>query len=234
MKAFITLLSSSDYLPGVLALQKSLMLVKSKYNLVCALTDDLIDLSPILKKYNIIVEIVPRLEYSTFIKKQYAESSVLNTCSKYNILNLKQYEKLIYIDCDCWIKKNIDELFLKPNKSIAIVDNLPMSCLFVFSPKTHDINQFLKYEDMLDGDVFISEYYWSSKSPYFQIPEIYAYPYYKLFQNDEIDQNIKVIHFVNKYYKKPWVDMENEYYQNKYIYPYLLLLQEINNDIQKI
>jgi hypothetical protein len=64
-KAFITLLSSVDYLPAVLVLNKSLRLAKSNYELVVAVTEDIIDKVQLpLIEEGIFIEKIPKLSYT--------------------------------------------------------------------------------------------------------------------------------------------------------------------------
>ena len=119
MKAYITLLSNKNYLEGVLILNESLKKVNSAYPLYCML-------SP-----NVDNSIQNRLEnanvYCIRINKSVIENqeSVNNdffsywnyTFDKLMIWGLTQFEKLVYLDSDMVILKNIDLLFDKESFS---------------------------------------------------------------------------------------------------------------------
>ena len=224
---YITLLSSVDYLPAVLALGVSLQQVQSQYPFIIAVTDNIYDnVNPVLKNCPYIIEKVPCLSYSPatyeWIAKNEQYDSVKNTASKITLFNLTQYDKLVYIDADCLVIQNIDDLFSRPDGSMIKYDNDPwgFTGLMVFEPKMHNY-QLYKYiiETCLgfDGNL-IGSLWFPCKSNYaYQIPPTYLWHYDFKDDNNSTTSFVKVIHFCN--HPKPWIEVSQ--YYNAEIHPML-------------
>ena len=108
--AFCTLLSSVDYLNAVLILNKSIKQSKSQYPLVVMVTENLQNnkgLITTLQENKINIAIVPVLHYSPSTIDEWKDHPVLNTASKLNILNLNDWDKLVYLDADMVLMKNL-------------------------------------------------------------------------------------------------------------------------------
>ena len=74
-----------------------------------------------LKESRIIVKIMPKIEAPQEIKsKNKLFPHWNNTFDKFNIFNLTEYDKVVYLDSDIYVSENIDELFEKPNMSAVI------------------------------------------------------------------------------------------------------------------
>ena len=113
MKTYVTLLSSDDFLPGVVMLAWSLTKVKSVYPLL-VLCSDSISFSTYkkLKKYN--------LQYQTLdnhiivddeINKDKGYAHWNKTFDKLYVWSLTQFEKVVFLDSDMQVVRNIDFLF---------------------------------------------------------------------------------------------------------------------------
>ena len=123
-KAYITSLSTENYLIGVLGLKECLKRVKAKYPLVVLVNDTISEKSiEKLKSRDILVIKKERIKIPDEVKKRNDEkllSRWSNTFDKLLVFGLTEFEKLVYIDSDMYIRKNIDELFEKPHMSAAI------------------------------------------------------------------------------------------------------------------
>lgn len=115
MRAYITLLSSRNYLPGVFALSNSLRIVKSAYPLFCALSKSIgSEVENSLEKHGIkcirfnenVVNPDVNPERTTFSHWNF-------TFDKLQVWGLDDFEKLIFLDSDMLVLKNIDHLFEK-------------------------------------------------------------------------------------------------------------------------
>lgn len=113
MKAYITLLSNEKYLPGVIVLNKSLRALGARYPLYCALS-----LSVNEKTERILVEqgiTCIRLKCTVvdyLVNTSEKGTSHWNfTFDKLQIWGLTQFEKLVFLDCDMLIVRNLDNLF---------------------------------------------------------------------------------------------------------------------------
>lgn len=205
-KAFITLLSSRNYIESILILNESFKKVKSVYSLVCAVVNDIYtkELYNLLTKNNIIVERVDRLAYSYQTRIKNINKPVLNTASKIEIFRLTKYKKLCYIDSDILVVKNIDDLLERKSGSMVFYpdENEGFSGMFVFSP---DENLYRYYScliantDCFDGDLLGFSWFFVKDSLDYQISPDYCCPYHTF--RHTLDY--KTIHFCNNE-NKPW------------------------------
>ena len=129
MKAYVTLLSTNSNLDGVLALNQSLIDSGAQYPLVVVVTKNITPASrKILQKKRL--EICEIEEY-TFPEETKRKLSGMNlphwyfTSNKLKIFGLTQFEKIVYIDSDMLVLKNIDTLFDKPHMTAA--EDSPMT-----------------------------------------------------------------------------------------------------------
>jgi glycogenin glucosyltransferase len=129
MKAYITYLSSDDYLLGVLSLYESWKRTKSKYLFYCLINSSIDkDVVSTLKtkgikliKFNEIK--IPNNLKDYNDKNCYKGYQVLkNYYNKIIIFGLDKFEKIVYMDADMIMLDNIDELFDYPHMS-AVMDH---------------------------------------------------------------------------------------------------------------
>jgi glycogenin glucosyltransferase len=124
MQAFITLLSTPNYLPGVLCLARSLRDTGTEYPLHVALSHGVsARVEEALHK-----EQLPTLRLPaesplprTLEQKGHHWSY---TFDKLHLFGLTQFSKLVYLDSDMMILSNIDELFGKPHMSAVAAGQL--------------------------------------------------------------------------------------------------------------
>lgn len=208
-RGFITLLSSKDYLEGVLVLAYSLQQVHSSYPLIVAVTEDLyndIGVLESLKNCNCLIEKVSKILYSNTIQQKYVNLDVLNTASKISIFRLTDWDKLVYIDADVLVVQNLDFLFNYPDGAM-LYDTLSIppfgiSSLFVFEPRNHTEIDLLEYliqnADCLDGNLLGQFWFTIRNNKDYQIPlkilKNYSFPFE--------DKEVYAIHFNNQ--PKPW------------------------------
>lgn len=124
MKAYITLLSTFDYLPGVMVLQESLRQVGSSYPLWVAISQRIPeDVETFLEDNGLEVIRVPKhIEIPSALKEKSGHWG--NTFEKLHLFGLTNFEKLVYIDSDMMVLENIDELFDKPHMSAVAAGRL--------------------------------------------------------------------------------------------------------------
>ena len=121
--SYATILSTDSYLPGVLSLFESIRRTNTKVSNFVVIVNQDIKKETInrLKSNGIIVRKMPKIQPTQEIKKK---NKLLphwnNTFDKFNIFNLVEYEKVVYLDSDIYVSENIDELFEKPNMSAVI------------------------------------------------------------------------------------------------------------------
>lgn len=121
MKAYITLLSNSKYLPGVLVLYRSLKDVGAQYPLFCLLSVSVEKRT----EQKLVDEGIRCLRLTRTAINCEVNPSGKNfshwnyTFDKLLIWGLTQFEKVVYIDSDMLIVRNIDSLF--EHKSFSAV-----------------------------------------------------------------------------------------------------------------
>ena len=119
MKAYITLLSNENYLEGILVLNESLKKANSVYPLYCMLSPNVDNsIQKRLEKANINCI---RINKSVIDNQKSVNNEYFSywnyTFDKLLIWGLTQFEKLVYLDSDMVILKNIDLLFDKESFS---------------------------------------------------------------------------------------------------------------------
>ena len=116
-ESFVTLLSTESYLPGVLALNESLRRYQSKYPMLVVVSSGIKSITKdILEKSGMrVVTCSQGMEVPVEIKNKSGHWG--NTFDKIYIFGLTDYSKLVYVDSDMIMLRNIDELFDKPHMS---------------------------------------------------------------------------------------------------------------------
>lgn len=125
-KAYITVLSSEEYLIGVLCLNQSLKNVKSKYPLVVLVNDKISEQAKkVLKENNIEMIDAKSFKLPDWIieKNKTKHANWSNTFDKLSIFELTEFDKLVFLDSDMFVRNNIDELFEKADMSATIDRN---------------------------------------------------------------------------------------------------------------
>ena len=121
--AYATVLSTDSYLPGTLALFESIKRTKPMINNFVVVVNENIkkETRDRLQEEGYIVIEKPKIEVPQEIKNK---NRILpywnNTFDKFNLFDLTDFDKIVYLDSDIYVRKNIDELFDKPNMSAVI------------------------------------------------------------------------------------------------------------------
>ncbi|KAK2640456.1 hypothetical protein Ddye_028251 [Dipteronia dyeriana] len=204
-EAYVTILHSSEaYVCGAIALAQSIIRTRSKRDLVL-LYDKSISSNSLrgLRAAGWKTEWISRI-HSPFAKKDsYNEWNY----SKLRIWQLIKYDKVIFIDADLLILKNIDHLFVLPELSAAANDlTLFNSGLMVVEPS------LCKFEDMMLKSFKIGSYNGGDQG---FLNEIFTWWHrlpkkmntLKMFnkpedEKHEIQDNLYAIHYLGL---KPWM-----------------------------
>jgi lipopolysaccharide biosynthesis glycosyltransferase len=121
--AYATILSTDSYLPGVLALFESIKKTNTQVTDFVIIVNQEIKKETIsrLEENGIIVRNMPKVNVPKEIKsKNKIFPHWNNTFDKFNVFNLTDYDKVVYLDSDIYVSENIDELFQKPNMSAVV------------------------------------------------------------------------------------------------------------------
>ena len=108
--SYISILSTDNYLKGLLVLFFSYKKTKSKYPFLVLLTPNISKKTKIiLKKLHIPYEILLKdIDNPTDVSKKHRW---FRTYSKLSVFNQTKYSKIVYLDADMLILRNIDGLF---------------------------------------------------------------------------------------------------------------------------
>ena len=231
--AYVSLLSSENYLKGILTLNYSLKLTNTKYPLVVLITENVAENKKILKIFEqeqIAFKIIKQIVYCEEEQKNFKNTSknyLLNTASKIHIFDLNEYDKILYLDADILVLKNLDELFQYKNGSmIESLFNKEQgetegdSNFFICIPKFfnfEDCQLLIEQRPGLDGRIISDLFFPLRDNPEYLIP----YKYCIDSDNDNFNiTDIYSVHFGQE--KKPWQDtnyfIKNQYYQKYYEY----------------
>jgi len=117
LQAYITLLSTENYLPGVRALHAALRRTATPYPFVVAVASHIPrQVDAVLEQAGMLVRRIPE---TTAIPKHMIEGNGHwgRTFDKVHLFGLAEFSKLVYVDADMLVLANIDELFDKPTMS---------------------------------------------------------------------------------------------------------------------
>lgn len=266
-KTYLTVLSTNNYLLGVLTLYKSLKATGTSYPFAVLVSSEITDnVKNILlangikvieskekKKISLPEEIENKNKKNKF-------SHWNNTLDKLKIFDLVEFDKIVFLDSDMLVLKNIDELFEKPHMSATVAGkSYPgnnwtklNSGVMVIEPVKNLTSKILeklpeaiKSRELIGDQDLIQEYYnnWEN-SKELELDEKYNIfityvDYYvkKLNYND-----IKIIHYIGS--DKPWLLNKLQYLKKyfkkiikrktieiKYLNLYNEILKEVIKDL---
>ncbi|XP_068686873.1 glycogenin-1-like [Montipora foliosa] len=150
--------------------------------------------------------------------------SLTRTFTKLNIWTLTSYNKIVYLDSDTLVLRNIDDLFEREELSAASEDLWPdvfNSGVLVVRPSRETFRSLIKRaqsEPSWDGtdqgllnDVYGEKW---RNIPNRRLPYTYnmAYSAFRLYRSahDRYKDDIRVVHFLGTLEKKPWQYTLNE------------------------
>ena len=161
MKTFLSVLSTNDYLPGALVINKCLQLVDSQYPFTILITPNISENSiNILKKNNIQIKLIQNIYLKNFNNN--TNIHWYFTFSKLNIFSQVEFEKIVYLDLDMIVTENLDHLF--NNRHFSAVNSGGFihkdwvdlnSGLIVFEPSLDIYNSLLNL--LIDGANYKSD-----------------------------------------------------------------------------
>ena len=172
MESFVCVLSTDDYLEGVLVLDYNLKQLFTKYPLLCLINESISDRTKkILDYFGIKYKLINKVNYSSSSYERWNY-----TFDKLNVFSLTEYDKVVYLDSDFLILKDIDDLF-KINR-FTMTSDIPFhndklnSSVMVIKPNMDDYNGLIelvkKYEDEKIDDIgdqnVINDYFMGKKN----------------------------------------------------------------------
>ena len=228
MHAYVTLVTNADYALGALALARSLRQVDAQAPLVVLATETAVDLET-LEAEGCVIHPVTQLPVSDAFRARHSRKAVherapftkgekpafhdpLDNFSKLRLWELTQYERVVFLDADAIVVRNIDKLFGYPEfcgapnlyESLDDMHRLN-SGVFVAQPSTATFADMLERLDAPDAvwrrtdQTFLETYFpnWHGlpyiyntlQYVYFNLPQLWSWP---------------SIHVVHYQYEKPW------------------------------
>lgn len=115
MKAWATLLTQPSYVVGVRALRASLARVGSAYPLVVAVTDGIgPEDRALLEADGCLLREVEPLRPPSGLRESYANARFAEVWTKLGVWGLTEFERLVVLDADMLVVRDMDELFDLP------------------------------------------------------------------------------------------------------------------------
>ena len=116
--SYVTALTTDNYFPGLCSLSHSLKKANTQYPLSVIVPTNLSDKTKqLISQRDIqLIELDPVVIDDNLLQ-QNLEKNWNNTFFKLSVFNLTQFDKVVYLDLDMIIKRNIDELFEAPHMS---------------------------------------------------------------------------------------------------------------------
>lgn len=226
--AFVSYLGTDNFLPGILALNASLKKYNKKYGLLVLITDGVSDgCIPTLETHQIKYKLIRDIQNPNALDKDDRNFKCMYT--KLRIFELYEYDRIVYIDSDMLVCKNIEELFDRPHLSAVIAGGLypgneswkelNAGLLVIYPDKVTTGKLYSSINTIHSGDGsdqgFLHAYYndWPASEnlhlPHkFNVPAGYLDEYcrqhgYKFsYKTGTLDTDISIIHYWGR--EKPW------------------------------
>lgn len=113
--SYVSILTTNDYLDGLLVLYHSLRATGTQYGFVVLITPDIsLSTRAVLTAHSISYIAVDNVVNPTDIPTTHRWFA---TYSKLYVFGLAEYDKVVYLDADMLLLENIDHLFLLPHMS---------------------------------------------------------------------------------------------------------------------
>lgn len=173
MKAWVTLLTQPGYLIGVRALARSLQLHESHYPLVVMVTDNIAhDARTRLEQEGCKVIGVAPLRPGAHLEDRYANARFAEVWTKLTVWTLTDYTRIVFLDADMLVTRNMDELFEIPLAPAALAachacrcnpnhiasypaDWTPENCFYTFCRGEDHVEQPDRVDNYLNGGLLV-------------------------------------------------------------------------------
>ena len=153
INTYVCVLSTDNYLDGVLILNENLKYLQSKYSLLCLVNEKISEYTKsILTYFGVNYKVIKMIEYDNFSEeKDYWKY----TFDKLNIFSLIEYKKIVYLDLDLLLLKNIDHLFNE--KHLTMAQDVPFynghnSGIMILEPNMDDYNKMIQHAKKCNND----------------------------------------------------------------------------------
>jgi len=217
-ESFVTLATNDNYCYGALTLAQSLRDVNTQRAISILITKHVSEsMQNLLREKFDHVEIVDVMDSNDSVNLGLLKRPELGiTFTKMHCWRLTQFSKCVFLDADCLVLKNVDELFEREEFSASTDVGWPdcfNSGVFVFKPSIETYTNLLKFaldQGSFDGgdQGLLNNYFsnWSTSESNKRLPFIYNmtsnvfYSYAPAFV--KFRDQVKIVHFIGK--SKPW------------------------------
>jgi alpha-N-acetylglucosamine transferase len=232
--AYVTLLANEAFIPGVRCLARSLRMVGAKAPLLCMIQKSLAQSArEALQGESLELKVVPDLDLSDAFKLRHTNEAIerknamtkgakpgfhvkLLNFLKLHLWDFVEFDKIVFLDADTVIIKNIDHLFEYP--AFAAAPNVYFelndfhrinSGVFVAKPSRQTFDSMLGLLDAPGAywkrtdQTFLEEYF-KTRSPHILgLPYTYNTLQYVWFNLPEL-WSWESIHVIHYQFEKPW------------------------------
>lgn len=217
-ESFVTLATNDSYSLGALTLAESLKNANTTRQLTVLITNEVSsNLQTLLRQVFDHVVAVNVLDSNDALNLSLLNRPDLGvTFTKFHCWRLTQFTKCVFLDADCLVLKNVDDLFDRDEFSAAADVGWPdcfNSGLFVYKPSLETYSNLLKfgldYGSFDGGDQgLLNSYFntWSTGDSSRRIPFGYnmttnvSYSYAPAYR--QFKDSVKIVHFIGA--NKPW------------------------------
>ncbi|KAM3727240.1 Glycogenin-1 [Dirofilaria immitis] len=244
-EAWVTLATSDGYAVGALVLAHSLKAQQTSKKLHCMVTTGVSQqLRDNLAATFDAINVVNVLDSEDTVNLRLIGRPDLGvTFTKIHCWRLTQYSKCVFLDADCLVLKNADELFDHEELS-AVADIGWPDCfnsgVFVYQPSEQtylDILNFALEHGSFDGgdqgllNMFFKD--WRDKPPAFRLPFVYnmtsgaIYSYMAAFK--KYGSQVKIVHFLGPV--KPWQQTSGVHFSEHLAYWWSLFKSRVASSL---
>ncbi|KAL3990872.1 Glycosyl transferase 8 family protein [Acanthocheilonema viteae] len=248
-EAWVTLATSDAYAVGALVLAHSLKIQQTTKKLHCMITTGVSQqLRDELAATFDAISMVDILDSNDTANLRLIGRPDLGvTFTKIHCWRLTQYSKCVFLDADCLVMQNADELFDHDELS-AVADIGWPDCfnsgVFVYQPSEQTylniLNFALEHGSFDGGDQgLLNDFFkgWRDKPPAFRLPFIYnmtsgvIYTYQAAFK--KFGSQVKIVHFLGPV--KPWQQTAESVHFSEYLaYWWSLFKNQLTSNITTI
>lgn len=221
--SYVTLLSSDDFLPGVIMLDWSLRTVKTQYPLLVLCSDCVSESTckELIRRNFSYLRLEEHIPVNAEINIEEGYDHWSKTFDKLYVWTLSQFDKVVFLDSDIQVIKNIDYLFDCPHMSAVRADafNEPgldklNSGLMVIEPNEKEFEGLstiiklgeLRLKNMGDQDVIRAYYHdWGTREELTLEPGLnvlYSEVSSGVIHRQDVEP-VSVIHYIG--HNKPWM-----------------------------
>ena len=216
MNAYITYVCSDNFIPGVVALYNSVRLSKCNHDFIVLVTDDVSEESKDkLKQNDLKIVDADKIYYNGKNKDKILDrygkvDQSWKMFTKINIWKQTEYSKLIYLDADTLVLKNIDELFEIDELGAVLGGSVMLNYsgieagVLVTEPNVKTYNNIIdalesdSYDIKMSDQSFLNDYF-SKHGIINSIPETFN----RMWKKNRNPGGSSIFHFNGS---KPWIE----------------------------